>query len=58
MIEKVERLLEVLETTRNWLHEAPIDELEAVEKAIQKNAPIREIDEAIKLVWEIHGKPQ
>lgn len=53
----VEDLLERLETVRNWLNEAPIEEIEAVEAAIQQNAPLMEIDEAIELVWKIHGKP-
>lgn len=42
--------LEHLETVRNWLNRAPIDEIEAVEKAIGENAPIHEIAEAIALL--------
>lgn len=48
-------LLERLEKIRNWLQEAPLQELEQVEIALNQNAPITEIDEAIKLVWMIHG---
>lgn len=54
---RVEDLLDRLEIVRNWLHQAPIDEIETVEKALKQNAPLNEIDEAIKLVWKIHGKP-
>lgn len=53
----VGNLLNHLEIIRNWLNEAPIDEIEAVEAAIKQNAPFNEIDEAIKLVWKIYGKP-
>ena len=53
----VGELLDKLEAIRNWLHEAPTQELEAVEDALGKNAPIAEINESINLVWLIHGTP-
>lgn len=47
---RVLEALEHLETIRNWFHQAPIDELEAVEKALSRNAPITETSEAIALL--------
>lgn len=50
------RLLEVLEdleAARNFLHEAPIDELEAVEDALGRNAPIPAVNNAIALVVQL-----
>ena len=42
---KVEMLLDKLEVVRNWLHE------------VEADAPITEINEAIDLIWSIHGTP-
>lgn len=50
------RLLEVLENVeevRNWLHEAPIAELEAVERALDQNAPIEAINNAVALIVQL-----
>ena len=38
-------LLDKLEVVRNWLHE------------VEADAPITEINEAIDLIWSIHGTP-
>ena len=43
--QKVEMLLDKLEVVRNWLHE------------VEADAPITEINEAIDLIWSIHGTP-
>lgn len=50
------RLLEVLENVeevRNWLHEAPIAELEAVESALDQNAPVEAINNAVALIVQL-----
>lgn len=54
--QKIKRVLERLEATRNWLHEAPIEELEAIEKALARNAPINDINEAIETIWSLEGE--
>lgn len=50
---KVTNALDQLEHIRSWFHEAPIDEIEAVEKAIGWNAPIVEVDVAINELWRL-----
>lgn len=47
-IQNLSAALVLLDEVRNWFHEAPIDELEAVEKALQRNAPIHELSTAIE----------
>lgn len=49
----IERVLDLLGEVRNFLNEAPIDELEAVEKALGRNAPIHGISEVIDEVWKL-----
>lgn len=49
-------ILDKLESVRNWLNEAPIAEIEAVEKALGRNAPITEINDAIGVFWKLFGK--
>lgn len=55
MTSSIEEILDALEEIRNWFNEAPIDELEAVEAAIERNAPINAIDRAISGIWKLHG---
>jgi hypothetical protein len=50
------RLLEVrdhVETARDWLYGAPIEELKAVEQAVEQNAPLAEIDKVHDLLVEL-----
>lgn len=49
----ISHVLDLLEDVRNFLNEAPIQELEAVETALGRNAPIPQIAEAIDGVWKL-----
>lgn len=53
--ETVRAVLDDLEEVRNWLHEAPIAELEAVERALGRNAPIQAINDAIDKIVKRFG---
>lgn len=46
---QVQALSSLLDEVKGWLDEAPTDELEAVEKAIQANAPLIAITEAVAI---------
>lgn len=48
--ERLIRIKDIAEDVRNWLHEAPRAELEAVEKALSRKAPIHEIHELHNLL--------
>ena len=54
--ERIELLLDDLHDVRDWFTRAPIAELEAVEDAIGENSPMHKIDEAISLMFLIHGR--
>lgn len=49
----IEHILDLLEEVRNFLNEAPIDELETIESALGRNAPVHQIAEAINEIWKL-----
>lgn len=49
------RALDELEGFRDWLNSAPLDELEAIERALGENAPVFAVDRAIDAIWGAIG---
>ena len=47
---KLEEAISLIQQSLDWLNEAPIEELEAIEKAIEQNAPITQLTEALALL--------